>query len=51
MTTKSLKPFPFILQTGMMECGPTCLAMIFKHYGYYNIQPLLTKLTEVNTSA
>jgi ABC-type bacteriocin/lantibiotic exporter with double-glycine peptidase domain len=34
----------------MMECGPTCLAMIFKYYGYYNIQTLITKLTEVNTS-
>jgi len=47
---KAPKPFPFILQTGMMECGPTCLAMIFKYYGYYNIQPLLSKLTEVSTS-
>lgn len=43
------KSFPFIQQTGMMECGPTCLAMIFKYYGYYNIQSLLTKITEVNT--
>jgi len=33
----------------MMECGTTCLAMIFKHYGYYNIQTLLTKLGEVTT--
>gem|GEM_PF-5808403 len=23
MITKPLKLFPFILQTGMMECGPT----------------------------
>lgn len=43
------KSFPFIQQTGMMECGTTCLAMIFKHYGYYNIQTLLTKLGEVTT--
>ncbi|MBK7810065.1 MAG: peptidase domain-containing ABC transporter [Saprospiraceae bacterium] len=43
------KSFPFIQQTGMMECGPTCLAMIFKYYGYFNIQSLLTKITEVNT--
>lgn len=34
----------------MMECGPACLAMIFKHYGYYNIQPLISKLAEVNTA-
>jgi ATP-binding cassette subfamily B protein len=44
------KSFPFIQQTGMMECGPTCLAMIFKYYGYYNIQSLLAKLTEANTA-
>ncbi|MBK6444399.1 MAG: peptidase domain-containing ABC transporter [Bacteroidetes bacterium] len=43
------KSFPFIQQNGMMECGTTCLAMIFKHYGYYNIQTLLTKLGEVTT--
>lgn len=47
---RTAKPFPFILQTGMMECGPACLAMIFKYYGYFNIQPLLSKLTEVSTS-
>lgn len=34
----------------MMECGPTCLAMIFKYYGYYNIQPLISKLAEVTTA-
>ena len=33
----------------MMECGTTCLAMIFKYYGYYNIQSLLVKLGEVTT--
>ncbi|MFM9950283.1 MAG: peptidase domain-containing ABC transporter [Saprospiraceae bacterium] len=47
---KRIKSFPFIQQTGMMECGPTCLAMIFKYYGYYNIQSLLSKLTEANTA-
>lgn len=44
------KPFPFIQQTGMMECGPACLAMIFKYYGYYNIQPFISKLAEVSTA-
>lgn len=34
----------------MMECGPACLAMIFKYYGYYNIQPFISKLAEVSTS-
>src|SRR5215217_371724 len=33
----------------MMECGSTCLAMIFKHHGYYNIQTLLAQLGEVTT--
>ena len=46
---KAIKSFPFIQQRGMMECGTTCLAMIFKYYGYYNIQTLLARLGEVNT--
>ncbi len=46
---KTAKTFPFIQQRGMMECGTTCLAMIFKHYGYYNIQSLLARLSEVTT--
>jgi ABC-type bacteriocin/lantibiotic exporter with double-glycine peptidase domain len=46
---KTKNTFPFIQQRGMMECGPTCLAMIFKYYGYYNIQTLLIKLTEVTS--
>lgn len=47
MRTK--KSFPFIQQRAMMDCGTTCLAMIFKYYGYYNIQTLLSKLGEVST--
>lgn len=46
---KTKKNFPFIQQKGMMECGTTCMAMIFKYYGYYNIQPLLNHLGEVTT--
>lgn len=46
---KTKKSFPFIQQRGMMECGTTCLAMIFKYYGYYNIQNLLARLGEVST--
>lgn len=46
---KTKKSFPFIQQRGMAECGPTCLAMIFKYFGYYNIQSLLVKLGEVTT--
>ncbi len=46
---KTLKSFPFLQQRGMTECGTTCLAMIFKYYGYYNIQQLLARLGEVTT--
>jgi ABC-type bacteriocin/lantibiotic exporter with double-glycine peptidase domain len=43
------KSFPFIKQSGMMECGPACLAMIFKSYGYYNITGLISQMTETTT--
>ncbi|MEI8204905.1 MAG: peptidase domain-containing ABC transporter [Bacteroidota bacterium] len=46
---KSKTSFPFIQQRGMSECGPTCLAMIFKYYGYYNIQTHLVKIGEVTS--
>ncbi len=46
---KLQKSFPFIMQRSMMDCGPACLAMIFKYYGYYNIQTLLLQLGEVTT--
>lgn len=45
---KRLKAFPWIQQAGMMECGTTCLAMIFKYYGYYDIRRFLTDQAEVN---
>jgi ABC-type bacteriocin/lantibiotic exporter with double-glycine peptidase domain len=44
---KTARSFPFIQQRGMMECGSACLAMIFRYYGYYNIQSLLSRLGEV----
>lgn len=31
-----------------MECGTTCLAMIFKYYGYTNIRNFLSEKAEVN---
>jgi ATP-binding cassette subfamily B protein len=46
---RTKKSFPFIQQRAMMDCGTTCLAMIFKYYGYYNIQTLLSRLGEVTT--
>lgn len=40
--------FPFIEQPGMMECGTTCLAIIFKHYGYYDIRSFLTEKANIS---
>lgn len=33
MNKQNLKPFPFYKQPDQMDCGPTCLRMIAKHYG------------------
>ncbi len=44
-----LDTFPFIDQSGGMDCGPTCLAMIFRHHGHRNVHNLLTQLSEVTT--
>ena len=43
------KSFPLIKQSGMMECGPACLAMIFRYYGYYNITGLISQMAETTT--
>ena len=45
MSYKNRK-FPFIQQVGIMECGTTCLAMIFKYHGHPEITNLLTELAE-----
>jgi ATP-binding cassette subfamily B protein len=42
------KTFPTLQQTGMMECGTTSLAIIFKYYGYYDIKRFLAEYAEVN---
>ena len=34
----------------MTECGTTCLAMIFKYYGLYNIQSTLRELAHVSAA-
>ncbi|MFN8354442.1 MAG: peptidase domain-containing ABC transporter [Spirosomataceae bacterium] len=39
--------FPHIEQGAMMDCGPTSLAIIFKHYGVSDVKHLLTQLSEV----
>jgi ATP-binding cassette subfamily B protein len=41
--------FPYISQGAAMDCGPTCLAMIFRYHGADNTQYLLTRLSEVTT--
>lgn len=43
MTTRlnTLKSFPFYRQMDSMDCGPTCLRMIAKHYGQYFSLPFL----------
>jgi ATP-binding cassette, subfamily B, bacterial len=36
--------FPFFRQLDEMDCGPTCLQMVAKHYGrYYSLQQLRSK--------
>ncbi len=41
--------FPHIEQGATMDCGPSCLAMVFRHYGAENLQYVLAKLSEVTT--
>jgi len=39
-----MKPFPFHRQPDSMDCGPTCLQMIAKHYGKsFSLQTLREK--------
>lgn len=45
---KKRNVFPFIKQRDMTECGTTCLAMIFKYYGLYNVQSTLRELAHVS---
>jgi ATP-binding cassette subfamily B protein len=36
-----MKAFPLYIQLDAMDCGPTCLRMIAKHYGrHYSLQTL-----------
>jgi ATP-binding cassette subfamily B protein len=39
--------FPHIEQGALMDCGPTSLAIIFKHYGVSDVKHLLTQLSEL----
>lgn len=40
--------FPHIQQGASMDCGPTSLAIIFRHYGVDNVKHLFTQLAEIN---
>jgi ATP-binding cassette subfamily B protein len=42
------KIFPFVRQRDLTECGTTCLAIIFKYYGMYNLQHTLRRLAHVS---
>jgi ATP-binding cassette subfamily B protein len=42
------KAFKTIRQRDASECGTTCLAMILKYYGMYNLQATLRKLAHVS---
>ena len=39
--------FPFLLQSHQMDCGPTCLAMVSRHYGRRFSIEKLRELTEI----
>src|SRR5438128_2015322 len=39
--------FPFLMQRDQMDCGPTCLYMVSKHYGRDFSLEKLRELTEI----
>lgn len=41
------RDIPFIRQRDVSECGTTCLAMIFRYHGMYNVQSALRELGHV----
>jgi ATP-binding cassette subfamily B protein len=41
-------PFPFYKQPDQMDCGPTCLRMVSKHYGRNFTLQTLRQLCEIN---
>lgn len=49
LRSKPRRTLPFIRQANLMECGTTCLAMIFRYYGLVNVRPLLNRLAHVST--
>ncbi|TQV82662.1 peptidase domain-containing ABC transporter [Exilibacterium tricleocarpae] len=48
MFKDKIKGFPYIQQPSENECGTTCLAMIFKYYGYYDVRTFLSQKAQVN---
>ncbi|TAE33514.1 MAG: peptidase domain-containing ABC transporter [Cytophagales bacterium] len=42
-----MKSFPLFQQPDTMDCGPTCLRMIAKHYGRSYTMPYLREITEI----
>jgi hypothetical protein len=41
-------PFPFYKQPDQMDCGPTCLRMVSKHYGQNFKLQTLPRLCKIN---
>ena len=42
-----MKKFPFYRQLDQMDCGPTCLKMIAKHYGKVYDREFLRQLANI----
>jgi ATP-binding cassette subfamily B protein len=40
--------FPYYKQPDAMDCGPTCIRMVAKHYGRNFKVQMLRKLCEIN---
>ncbi len=40
--------FPFYPQPDIMDCGPTCIRMVAKHYGKSYSLPYLRRMSQTN---
>ncbi len=43
-----MNAFPYYKQPDQMDCGPTCLRMVAKHYGRNFTIQTLRRLCEIN---
>jgi ATP-binding cassette subfamily B protein len=42
--------FPYYKQPDQMDCGPTCIRMVAKHYGRHHKQHTRNKMAEVTAT-